>query len=280
MRFALMLMLAPGLAVAEELPFFETLETRYGILSTVPTEVEWGEAEQLILNGAAVEGVLDKYVDIRALVPRPDGDAGDWALVSMSGGGNGCPMMWTFVNITPEQVQATEPFGTCSEAVMNARVTDNGSLELDMPGWLPEQELVTYTYDGYAVSEMIVLRSNDGAVAAGAGMEVTRWIGQHPVAPFADPAERVRFGMWMTEEEVYELAERVEVGSVAYEAEGWVIGDGFDPKAGGDIAGMWAVRIRDGAVLALFRDTGQSPRSFGDPTLAWPQAMTDFAKGP
>lgn len=281
MKFAFIaVVLTTAPLLADELPVFESIETRYGTLTTAATVVEWGEAEHLLLNGMAVDGLVDRFVDIRVVLPRPDGDAGDWALVSMANGGNGCPMMWAFVTITPGGAQATAPFGTCSEGVMNPRTTEEGFIALDMPGWLPEQDFVTYTFDGQAVSEIITLRSNDGASPAGSGADVERWIGQHPTAPFADAAERLRFGAWMTEDEVFELAERVEVGSEAYESEGWVIGEGFDPKAGGDIAGIWAIRIADGAVLALFRDTGRSPRSFGDMMLAWPQAMTDFANGP
>jgi hypothetical protein len=267
-------------ACAEELPYLAPAETRYGTLTIGETEVDWGTAQQILLNGVPVPGIVDRFVDVRAVAPRPDGDAGDWVLVSMANGGNGCPMMWAFVSVTSEGATATEPFGTCSEGVMNARTTDNGSLELDMPSLLPDEEFVTYTYDGFSVSEMVVKRSNDGAMAAGAGDDVSRWIGAHPTDPFADADERLRFGAWMSQDEVYELAARVEVGSEVYESEGWVIGEGFDPSAGGDIAGLWAIRISDGAVLALFRDTGRSPRSFGSMDHAWPQAMTDFAKGP
>lgn len=279
-RLAALLILTALPAMAQDLPFLAPAETRYGTLTIGTTAVEWGEAQQVLLDGVPVAGLVDRFVDVRAVAPRPDGDAGDWVLISLANGGNGCPMMWAFVSVTAAGATATAPFGTCSEAVLNPRTTEEGFLALDIPSLLPEEEFVTFTYDGVSVSEIVVKRSNDGAVPAGAGNEVTRWIGAHPTDPFAEAGERLRFGQWMTEDEVYELAERVTVGSEVYEAEGWVIGEGFDPKAGGDIAGIWAIRISDGAVLAVFRDTGSSPRSFGDMALAWPQAMTDFANGP
>jgi hypothetical protein len=277
---AALLLLSALPAHADELPFIDPAETRYGTLTIGTTEVDWGEAQQLLLDGAPIAGLVDRFVDVRAVAPRPDGDAGDWVLVSLANGGNGCPMMWAFLNVTPAGATATAPFGTCSEGVMNPRTTEEGFLALDISSLLPEEEFVTYTYDGYTVSEFAVKYSNDGAIAAGAGEDVTRWIGKHPTEPFADAGERVRFGAWMSEDEVYELAERVAVGSEVYEVDGWVIGEGFDPKAGGDIAGMWAIRVSDGVVLALFRDTGISPRSFGSMDLAWPQSMVDFANGP
>ena len=278
--FLAALMLTAPPSVAQELPYLTPAETRYGTITIGTTEVDWGTAQQALLDGAPIAGLVDRFVGVRAVALRPDGDAGDWVLVSLANGGNGCPMMWAFISVTPEGATATEPFGTCSEGVMNPRTTDEGFLAFDMPSFLPDEEFVTYTYDGNAVLEMVVKRSNDGAVAAGAGDDVTRWIGKHPTDPFAEASERLRFGAWMSEDEVYELAERVGVGSEVYAVDGWVIGEGFDPTAGGDIAGLWAIRVSDGAVLALFRDTGTSPRSFGDMRLAWPQAMTDFAKGP
>ena len=221
----------------------------------------------------------DRIVDVRAVAPRPDGDAGDWVLVSMENGGNGCPMMWAFVNVTPDGATASEPFGTCSESVMNPRTTDNGSLEFDMPSFQPEEEVVVYTYDGYHVSEMVVPRSNDGAVAAGAGDDVTRWIGRHATEPFEDAGERLRFATIMSEAQVYELAERVEVGNVVTEVDGWVIGEGFDPKAGGDITGMWGIRIADGMPFAVFRDTGLGPLGFIANEEALPRMAEDFMAG-
>jgi hypothetical protein len=266
-------------AAGQELPYLTPAETRYGTLTIGTAVVEWGEAQQLLLDGAPVAGLVDRFVNVRAVSPRPDGDAGDWVLVSMANGGNGCPMMWAFVNVTADGATATEPFGTCSESVLNPRTTDNGSLEFDMPSFLPEEELVVYTYDGFHVSEMVVPRSNDGAVAAGADGDVTRWIGRHPVAPFEDAGERVRFAAIMSEEQVYELAGRVGVGGVVVEADGFVVGQGFDPKAGGDIAAMWGIRISDGMPFAVFRDTGLAPVGFVTDEEALPQIAVDYMEG-
>ncbi len=266
-------------AYADELPYLAPAETRYGTLTIGTTTLEGGEAQQVLLDGVPVAGVVDRFVDVRAVAPRPDGDAGDWVLVSMANGGNGCPMMWAFVNVTPAGATATAPFGTCSEGVTNPRTTEEGFLAFDMPSFLPEEEFVTYTYDGNAVSEIVVKRSNDGAVAAGAGDDVTRWIGQHPTAPFADAGERLRFAAIMSDEQIYELAERVGVGDVVVERDGYVVGQGFDPKAGGDITGMWGIRISDGMPFAVFRDTGLAPLGFVTDEDALPQIAEDYMNG-
>jgi hypothetical protein len=269
-------------ALADELPSLAPAETRYGRLTIGTTTVEGSEAQQILLNGTPVAGLVDRLVEVRAVAPRPDGDEGDWVLVSLSNGGNGCPMMWAFVNVTSQGAIATESFGTCSESVLNPRTTDNGSLEFDMPSFLPEEELVVYTYDGFSVSEFAVKRSNDGAVAAGGGDDATRWIGQHPTVPFAEASERLRFATIMSEEQVYELAERVGVGDVVIEVDGFVVGQGFDPKAGGDIAAMWGIRISDGLPFAIFRDAGLAPLGFvedEDAADGLPQIAEDYLNG-
>jgi hypothetical protein len=171
---------------------------------------------------------------------------------------------------------ATDPFGTCSEAVLNPRTTDDGQVALDMTSYIEGEDYATYTYNGSSVSELIVRYNNDGATAAGAGDDVNRWSGGHPAAPFEDAGERLRFETIMSADQVLSLAARVVVGSDTITQDGFVIGQGFDPASGGDIAAMWAIRIADGAPLAIFMDTGQAPLAFGMSVDEWPVAAIDF----
>jgi hypothetical protein len=280
MMTALFLSLAP--AAAQDFPEIRDGVTRYGPVTVGATTLEGGEAQQLLINGAPVAGTIDRYIDIRAILPRPDGGAGDWVLISMANGGNGCPMMWAFVSVTPTAATATAPFGTCSEGGTNPRTVDGRAVAFDLASFQPEEAFVTYTYDGRAVSEVVVKRSNDGAVAAGGGDDATRWIGQHPTAPFAEASERLRFATIMSEEQVYELAERVGVGDVVIAVDGFVVGQGFDPKAGGDIAAMWGIRISDGLPFAIFRDAGLAPLGFvedEDAADGLPQIAEDYLNG-
>jgi hypothetical protein len=269
LRLLALITLAALPATAEELPVLQPTDTRFGTLTVVDTQAEWGDAQQLRLNGAPVAGLVDRFVDVRAVLPRPDGSAADWVLVSLANGGNGCPMLWAFVAVTPAGATPTDPFGTCSEDVLNPRTTDAGAIALD-----------TYTYDGQAVTETITLYSNAGATSAGAGGDVTRWHAGHPAAPFEDAGERLRFATIMTPEQVLELAARVAVGSDTFTQDGYVIGQGFDPASGGDVAALWAIRIDDGAPLAIFIDTGLAPLGFGIPEDGWPQAVVDVLGEP
>jgi len=97
--------------------------------------------------------------------------------------------------------------------------------------------------------------------------------------PFQDAGERLRFQAIMSEDQVYDLAARVTVASEVSEAEGFVIGQGFDPSSGGDIAGMWGIRIADGAAFAIFRDTGTAPQLFGLPAPELPAVAAAYLAG-
>jgi hypothetical protein len=271
-----LLALAPLRAFAEDLPALQPIESRFGLLTVRDTQADWGDAQQLMLDGRPVAGALDRFVDVRAVLPRPDGAAADWVLLSLANGGNGCPMMWAFVALSAKGARVSDLFGTCSEAVLNPRTTATGAVALDMTSFAAGEDYATYTYDGQTVTEVIVRYSNAGAAPAGAGDDVTRWAGGHPAAPFENAAERLRFESIMSADQVLDLAARVVVGSDTGTQEGWVIGQGFDPASGGDISALWAIRIADGAPLAIFMDTGAQPQSFGPPLEEWPTAAIDF----
>lgn len=279
-RLIALLSIAALPALADELPYLEPITSRFGTLSIADTQGEYGDAQQLLLNGVAVDGIVDRFVSIRALLPRPDGEPADWVLISMANGGNGCPMMWAFVAVMADGANATPPFGTCSEGVLHPRTTEDAQVALDMTSFAEGEDYATYTYDGTRVTETIVPYSNDGATPAGPGADVTRWSGGHPAAPFEDAGERLRFASMMSSEQVLELAARVMVGSDTITADGWVIGQGFDPASGGDISALWAIRISDGAPLAIFTDTGLAPLGFGIPEDGWPQAVIDILGQP
>jgi hypothetical protein len=278
MKTTLALILLATPVFADELPYLDDGTTRFGTLTIADTQVDGDDAQTLQLDGTPVEGLTDRFLGLRAILPRPDGTDADWALISMANGGNGCPMMWAFVEITAESATPTAPFGTCSESVMNPR-TEGTTVALDMDSFDPAFAHYTYTFDGQTVTETPVPQTTDGATIAGAGDDATRWIGQHPAMPFDDAGERLRFEQIMTEEQVYDLASRVEVADVASEIGGWVIGQGFDPKSGGDITAMWGIRIADGIPFAVFIDAGLAPLAFVTDEDTLPQIADDYMEG-
>ncbi len=259
---AAMIGLASPASAEIDLPYLQQAETRYGAVSIVPADLEGIEGQGLAFKGTPVEGAADAFADIRAVLPDPDGSETDLVLLSLANGGNGCPMNWTIVAVGPEGADPGDQFGTCSESILDLR-EEGGTLVIDLASFEPALELVRFTYAAGKVSSAGIPRTDEGAVAAGPGDQVTRWIGRHPMMPFEDAGERLRFQTIMTEDQVYDLAARVTVASDALESDGFVIGEGFDPNSGGDIAGMWGIRIEDGAPFAIFRDTGAEPQVFG-----------------
>jgi hypothetical protein len=277
-RLSLALILPALPAFAEiDLPALQTAATRFGTIAAIPVDMDGFDGWQLTFADAPVEGITDFLVDIRAVMPRPDGAAADWVLVSLANGGNGCPMAWVLVEVSAAGANPSDTFGTCSETVLDMR-TDGDDLVLDLASFEASVEKVTFTYDGAILTETPVPRTNDGAVAAGPGPDVIRWVGQHPVTPFEDASERLRFAAILSEDQIYELASRVTVADVVAEADGYVIGKGFDPKAGGDITGLWGIRISDGAPFAIFRDAGAEPQIFGLTAADLPPAAQAFLK--
>lgn len=98
---------------------------------------------------------------------------------------------------------------------------------------------------------------------AGAGADVTRWIGLHPYRPFEDRAEQVRFATIMAPEEVTELFRNIGPANPVVQRGDWVFGAGCRAHACGSAGGRWGMRISDGAVAAAIYEAGSGTRLFG-----------------
>ncbi|MEO8531904.1 MAG: hypothetical protein ABI459_11805 [Deltaproteobacteria bacterium] len=265
---------APTAQTALDLPGLTEADTRFGTLTIIKTDIDGYDGKQLAFNRQPVAKIADAYVAIEAVLPAVDAD---YALISVANGGNGCPTSFAFVRTDANGVKASEVFGTCSEGVLDLRLTDTG-IAADIASFDPAVEYETFTWDGRSFTTAKLYRTNDGASAAGAADDVTRWLGRYPPEPFADASERLRFGLIMSEDQVYELATRVTVGSENIESEGFVVGEGFDPTSGGDLAAIWGIRIADGAPFAVFRTTSEAPQFFGIAAEDLPSRVDDFLK--
>ena len=257
------------------LPGLTSADTRFGTLAIGTVDLDGMEGDQLLFDGQPVRDIADAYVAIEAVIPASDAD---YVLVSVAGGGNACPTLFRFLKLTAQGAIASDVVGTCSEGVLDLRLTETG-IEADIASFDPSLEYETFGFDGATVTATAVKRTTEGVMAAGAGEEATRWLGEHPATPFDEASERLRFQTIMTEEQVYELVARVTVASVAFESDGFVVGEGFDPAAGGDVAGMWGIRISDGAPFAIFKDRGQPGVVFGMGEEDLPTAAVLFLQG-
>lgn len=141
-----------GIDLATNLPYLEQATVAGGTLSVQPFVSDGLSGSQLLFNGQPV-GLADTYVHIQAVIPRPEFEGEDLVLVTVAGGGNACPTLWAVVVTSAAGATASDPFGTCSEALLNPRLTEDGLVAVDMAPVADGQLPMTYTIDGADVRE-------------------------------------------------------------------------------------------------------------------------------
>ena len=155
-RLALILALLPLPALGEtplqidlqsNLPYLEQAEVAGGLLWVEPSSLGDRLIWQLVFNGQPV-GLADAQVHIQAVIPRPEFAGEDMVFVTVAGGDNACPTLWAIVVTSTAGAKATEPFGTCSEAILNPRLTMDALVAFDMAPVTDYQQWMTYTADG------------------------------------------------------------------------------------------------------------------------------------
>jgi hypothetical protein len=135
-------------------PYLERADVAGGTLWTEPADLDGVEGRQLVFNGAPVPGMADKYVYIQGMIPRPEFDGEDLVFVTLAGGGNGCPTLWAIVVTSAAGAKASKPFGTCSEAILNPRLTNDALLSFTMAPVGETQPWMAYTVDGTDIWEV------------------------------------------------------------------------------------------------------------------------------
>lgn len=134
-------------------PYLSEAQVAGGTLSVAPYAFEDGfPGQQLMFNGKAI-GLADTSVAIQAVIPRPEFVGEDLVLVTRAGGGNACPTLWAIVVTSSAGAKASNSFGTCSEAILNPRLTMDALLAFDMAPVGEGQPWMTYTVDGPQVWE-------------------------------------------------------------------------------------------------------------------------------
>jgi hypothetical protein len=138
----------------DNLPYLEEAQVAGGSLAVEPADLDGIEGRQLVFNGAPVAGMADKYVHIQGMIPRPESDGEDLVFVTLAGGGNGCPTLWAIVVTSAAGAKASKPFGTCSEAILYPRLTNDALLSFNMAPVGEDQPWMAYTVDGTEVWEV------------------------------------------------------------------------------------------------------------------------------
>jgi hypothetical protein len=133
-------------------PYLKTAKVAGGTLSVAPYETADITGQQLMFNGVPL-GLADTYVAIQAVIPRPEFVGEDIVFVTLAGGGNACPTLWAVVVTSDTGAKVSNSFGTCSEAILNPRLTMDALVAFDMAPVGEDQTWMTYTLDGTDIWE-------------------------------------------------------------------------------------------------------------------------------
>lgn len=167
--------------------------TRFSVLEIVQVnEADYGPME-LTANGRVVPGTrCECSLSINTVVHwREDADV----VVLQNSGSNRCPASFQFVLVPREgHAQASDPSTDCgTDIILGVRITHD-SVELDIgPFTAPDLSHITLRYNGISMEEIEVPRNDSDSRTAGAGEDVTRWIGSSLYSILDDPTERQRF---------------------------------------------------------------------------------------
>ena len=143
---------------------------------------------------------------------RPDADVIVLARLEVS---NACWARFQFIVVSEKGYpRASKPSESCPLGLIAMRVSHE-KIELDTSTRRPDLSHVTLRFDGEAIQELEVPRDDSGAQTAGAGPEVTRWIGVHPSLILDESSERRRFATIMDREDLYELVRNTRVSDSA-----------------------------------------------------------------
>ncbi|MEJ6391540.1 hypothetical protein [Gymnodinialimonas ulvae] len=228
-----------------------------------------GQWEQvLIQDGTPIQsaGTAEKFW-IRGLY---EGTDRDWVIVSSNHSGNMCGgfQEWFLIQLSAAGTVFAPRLDAC-RGIADVRV-ENNALVLDMTHGDLGIARETFTWDGVTLASVLVPEA--AAAPAGAGADVTRWIGRNSWEMFQDASERARMGAVMSPQDVQELAGVMSFGSQIEQRGDWVLTGSCQRHNCGDARGVWAVRISDGAVAAaILRGTPSYVTGFGavdDPTVA------------
>lgn len=199
-----------------------------------------------------------------------EAEGNDYVIASSNHSGNMCGGYgeWFLMRVNAEGTSIAPPMDACSN-ISNVRVSD-GVLLMDMghPDLTISHE--TVRWDGVSVTRELVPAAD--AAPAGAGEDVTRWIGQYSTQVFSDASERARLGQIMSPDQVQQLAVAMSFGGQVVERDGWVVAQSCQQHNCGYNRGIWAVRIADGAVAAaMLQGDPLQVQTFGlasDPVVA------------
>ena len=164
-----------------------------------------------------------------------------------------CGVRYQFILVTPEgNARASNKSKSCSWYTIAMRVShEEIELDVEIPN-RPDLVHLTIRFDGESLQEIEVPRDDSGAEIAGAGKDVTRWVGVHPAALLDDSSERRRFETIMRREELYELVSHMYLAfDYAKLAGDFLVAQGCKPQDSGPSQAAIAIEVTTGRPFAI-----------------------------
>jgi hypothetical protein len=176
--------------------------TRFGEVTVGPDYNDSGQVT-LLLNGERVEALRKFQTSgVRILRVFDWGTKGDAVLIQTWSGGMHCCDAYHFLRLDTQGVHFSAEFGEHGHDPSDFEVLPDVirfRLERDFPADIDYQ---IASYDGVSGTVSDIMEDDTGVVAAGAGADVTRWVGADTDDLLEDPRERVRFRQIMDRDEL------------------------------------------------------------------------------
>lgn len=235
---------------------YNQFQTRFGAAAVVGEQNNQG----LMVAGATLPVEPDFMWEILGAYGLEAADH-DWLLATHYHGGNGCGAGITVIRVAQGTVQVMGETGWCEGAVSELRVLPE-AFELDIFADGMRQQFTTYRFSdaGMETADAALPFADPETLPTA---DPSQWVGQHPYRIFEDAGERARFLTIMTEDQIRDLADRIGPANNVIQRGDWVLGAGCMAHACNEAAGVWGIRISDGAPAAAIIAPWDVPLTFG-----------------
>ncbi|MBL9046044.1 MAG: hypothetical protein JNK34_01855 [Tabrizicola sp.] len=179
------------------------------------------------------------------------GKKGEVVIFRLWSGGAHCCDSYQIVRLTGDGAVVSKEFGEHGHDFHGFHITDeviSFRMVRDFPANIDYQRV---DYDGLSATVTNVMKNDTGVLPAGAGDEVTRWIGASASQIFEDPAERVRFRQIMSDADLKRF--RTVIANFGhYEIrEGMLLATGCWPSQCHDKYGFVGIEVATGIPFAV-----------------------------
>jgi hypothetical protein len=228
----------------------EPLITPYGVLEIVPRD-DGLHDDQVFFTADGETKELLSGTSFSIIKTLDWGKKGQVVIFRLWSGGMRCCESYQIVRVTGYGAIVSDEFGRHGRDFFDVRITDDAIsflMERDYPSNIQHQRV---DYDGMSATVTDVMEDDTGVVAAGAGEDVTRWLGALTKELFDEPGERVRFRQIMPDADLTRFRTVVANFGTYEIRDGILLASGCWPSQCGDRFGFVAVEVATGLPFAV-----------------------------